>query len=151
MVKDGIIIISMHSISSSFWFCKGAVVVISMSPLTQYHVFGGITKNKTKIIWTGYEIWASYPSPGAPEIFSQFQIVNLLLPKLLQNQEGVGVSPIHHPLRHIKMTGSPGQTWSLMWIDMTLCWEQICRLIFFQIPVGIWWHWVSRGHYLLIL
>ena len=50
-----------------------------------------------------------------------------------------------------KMTGSPGQTRPLMWIVMTSSWEKICWLIFFQIPVGIWWHWVSRGHYLLVL
>ena len=50
-----------------------------------------------------------------------------------------------------KMTGSPGQTRPLMWINMSSSWEKICKLIFFQIPVGIWWHWVSRGHYLLVL
>ena len=50
-----------------------------------------------------------------------------------------------------KMTGSPGQTRPLMWINMPSSWEKICKLIFFQIPVGIWWHWVSRGHYLLVL
>ena len=50
-----------------------------------------------------------------------------------------------------KMTGSPGQTRPLMWINMTLSWEKVCKLIFFQIPVGISWHWVSRGHYLLVL
>ena len=50
-----------------------------------------------------------------------------------------------------KMTGSPGQTRPLMWINMTLSWEKICKLIFFQMSVGIWWHWVSRGHYLLVL
>ena len=43
-----------------------------------------------------------------------------------------------------KMTGSPGQTRPLMWINMSSSWEKICKLIFFQIPVGIWWHWVSR-------
>ena len=50
-----------------------------------------------------------------------------------------------------KMTGSPGQTRPLLWINKSSSWEKICRLIFFQIPVGIWWHWVSRGHYLLVL
>ena len=50
-----------------------------------------------------------------------------------------------------KMTGSPGQTRPLMWINMASSWEKICKLIFFQILVGIWWHWVSRGHYLLVL
>ena len=50
-----------------------------------------------------------------------------------------------------KMTGCPGQTRPLMWINMSSSWEKICKLIFFQIPVGIWWHWVSRGHYLLVL
>ena len=50
-----------------------------------------------------------------------------------------------------KMTGSPGQTRPLTWINMTSSWEKICKLIFFQMPVGIWWHWVSRGHYLLVL
>ena len=50
-----------------------------------------------------------------------------------------------------KMTGSPGQTRPLMWINMSSSWEKICKLIFFQIPVGIWWHWVGRGHYLLVL
>ena len=38
-----------------------------------------------------------------------------------------------------------------MWINMSSSWEKICKLIFFQIPIGIWWHWVSRGHYLLVL
>ena len=51
----------------------------------------------------------------------------------------------------IKMTGSPGQTRTLMWINMTSSWEKICKLIFFQILVSIWWHWVSRGYYLLVL
>ena len=51
----------------------------------------------------------------------------------------------------IKMTGSPGQTRPLMWINMTSSWEKICKLIFFQILVSIWWHWVSKGHYLLVL
>ena len=51
----------------------------------------------------------------------------------------------------IKMTGSPGQTRPLMWFDMTSSWEKICKLIFFQILVSIWWHWVSRRHYLLVL
>ena len=50
-----------------------------------------------------------------------------------------------------KMTGSPSQTRPLIWINMSSSWEKICKLIFFQIPVGIWWHWVSRGHYLLVL
>ena len=50
-----------------------------------------------------------------------------------------------------KMTGSPGQTRPLMWINMTSSWEKICKLIFFQIPVCIWWHWVSRGLYFLVL
>ena len=50
-----------------------------------------------------------------------------------------------------KMTGSPGQTRPLMWINVPSCWEKICKLIFFQPPVGIFWHWVSRGHYLLVL
>ena len=27
----------------------------------------------------------------------------------------------------------------------------ICKLMFFQILVGIWWYWVSRGHLLLVL
>ena len=49
------------------------------------------------------------------------------------------------------MTGSPGQTRPLTWINMMSSWEKICKLILFQIPVGIWWHWVSRGHYLLVL
>ena len=49
-----------------------------------------------------------------------------------------------------KMTGSPGQTRPLMWINKSSSWEKFCKLIFFQIPVGIWWHWVSRGHYLLV-
>ena len=49
-----------------------------------------------------------------------------------------------------KMTGGPGQTRPLVWINITLNWEKICKLIFFQIPVGIWWHWVSRGRYLLV-
>ena len=52
---------------------------------------------------------------------------------------------------HWKMTGSPGQTRPLIWINMSSSWEKICKLIFFQIPVGIWWHWVSRRHYLLVL
>ena len=43
-----------------------------------------------------------------------------------------------------KMTGRPGQTRPLTWTNMVLSWEKICRLIFFQIPFGIWWHWVSR-------
>ena len=50
-----------------------------------------------------------------------------------------------------KMTGSPGQTRPLMWINMTSSWEKICKLIFSQILVCIWWHWVNRGHFLLIL
>ena len=50
-----------------------------------------------------------------------------------------------------KMTGRPGQTRPLTWTNMALIWEKICKLIFFQIPFGIWWHWVSRGHYLLVL
>ena len=52
---------------------------------------------------------------------------------------------------NVKMTGSPGQTWPLIWIYKSSSWEKICKLIFFQMPVGIWWHWVSRGHYLLVL
>ena len=35
-----------------------------------------------------------------------------------------------------KMTGSPGQNRPLMWINMSSSWEKICKLIFFQIPVG---------------
>ena len=50
-----------------------------------------------------------------------------------------------------KMTGSPSQTRPLIWINMSSSWEKICKLIFFQIPVGIWWHWASRRHYLLVL
>ena len=50
-----------------------------------------------------------------------------------------------------KMTGSPGQTRSLMWNNMTSSWAKICKLIFFPILVGIWWYWVSRGQYLLVL
>ena len=50
-----------------------------------------------------------------------------------------------------KMTGRPGQTRPLTWTNVALSWEKICKLIFFQIPFGIWWHWVSRGHYLLVL
>ena len=50
-----------------------------------------------------------------------------------------------------KMTVSPGQTRPLMWINKTSSWEKICKLIFFQLLVGIWLHWVSRGHYLLVL
>ena len=50
-----------------------------------------------------------------------------------------------------KMTGRPGQTRPLTWTNMALSWEKICKLIFFQILCGIWWHWVSRGHYLLVL
>ena len=41
------------------------------------------------------------------------------------------------------MPGSPGQTRPLMWINMSSSWEKICKLIFFQMPVGIWWHWVN--------
>ena len=51
----------------------------------------------------------------------------------------------------LQMTGSPGQARPLTWINMTSSWEKICKLILFQIPVGIWWHWVTRGHYLLVL
>ena len=50
-----------------------------------------------------------------------------------------------------KMTGRPDQTRPLTWTNMGLSWEKICKLIFFQILFGIWWHWVSRGHYLLVL
>ena len=50
-----------------------------------------------------------------------------------------------------KMTGSPGQTRPLKWINMTSSWEKICKLILVQIPVDIWWHWVSRGHYWSVL
>jgi len=48
-------------------------------------------------------------------------------------------------VRITKMTGRPGQTRPLTWTNMELSWEKICKLIFFQIPFGIWWHWVSRA------
>ena len=49
------------------------------------------------------------------------------------------------------MTGRPGQTRPLTWTNKALSWEKICKLIFFQILCGIWWHCVSREHYLLVL
>ena len=52
--------------------------------------------------------------------------------KLIKNRQG--------PKRELKMTGSPGQTQPLMWINKKSSWEKICKLIFFQIPIGIWWH-----------
>ena len=52
-------------------------------------------------------------------------------------------------LWQLKMTCSPGQTRSLMWIDTpSNLWAKICQSIFFQILVGTWWYWVSRGQYL---
>ena len=80
-------------------------------------------------------------------------MVNLFLKIRFQLmvQFGSRTHPIKSGLSVLKMTGSPGQTRPLMWINKTLSWEKICKLIFFQIPVGIWWHWVRRGHYLLVL
>ena len=50
-----------------------------------------------------------------------------------------------------KMTGRPGQTRPLTWTNKALSWEKICKLIFFQVLVGIWWHWVSIRRYWLVL
>ena len=51
-----------------------------------------------------------------------------------------------------KMKGSPGQTRPLMCINITSSWcAKMCQLVFFQILVCTWWHWVSRGQYLLVL
>ena len=47
-----------------------------------------------------------------------------------------------------KRAGRPGQTRPLTWINMALSWEKICKLIFFQIPFGIWWPGVSILPYL---
>ena len=46
----------------------------------------------------------------------------------------------------LKMTGSPGQTRPLI-LDLKL--RKDLQVDIFQIPVGNWWHWVSRGHLVL--
>ena len=49
------------------------------------------------------------------------------------------------------MTFSPSQTRPLMWINMTLNWANMCKLIYSQILVGSWRYWVSRGKHLSVL
>ena len=107
-----------------------------------FHLRGGEIKKKFFLGTPSLYLWSSQ---------GQSSTVNW---KKLKDQSLPSTNILHILMAinlMIKMTGRPGQTRPLTWTNMALSWEKICKLIFFQIPFGIWWHWVSRGHYLLVL